>query len=159
MTARPTGEPTDLFLDLTPERVLEAVEAGGTSVRPVCYPLNSFENRVYEVELADLVAYIYFLPFADPAGDASRGATIFRDRACAGCHGGGASARSEAPDLSTSEAMRSPAEMVAAMWNHAPLMREAILGEGLPWPELTGRDLRDLRAYLESAASAKGEGR
>jgi len=34
------------------------------------------------------------------------------------------------------------------MWNHAPLMREAILCEGLPWPELTGRDLRDLRAYL-----------
>lgn len=110
-------------------------------------------------ELADLVAYIYFLPFADPGGDASRGGTVFHDRACAGCHGGGASSRSEAPDLSSSEAMRSPAEMVAAMWNHAPLMREAILGEGLPWPELTGRDLRDLRAYLESAAPAKGEGR
>jgi Ser/Thr protein kinase RdoA (MazF antagonist) len=43
----------DLFLALTPERVLEAVEAGGLAVRPVCYPLNSFENRVYEVELAD----------------------------------------------------------------------------------------------------------
>ncbi len=43
----------DLFLNLTPERVLEAVEAGGLAVRPVCYPLNSFENRVYEVELAD----------------------------------------------------------------------------------------------------------
>jgi len=45
--------PTDLFLALTPERVLEAVDAGGLPVRPVCYPLNSFENRVYEVELAD----------------------------------------------------------------------------------------------------------
>ena len=43
----------DLFLALTPELVLEAVEAGGLAVRPVCYPLNSFENRVYEVELAD----------------------------------------------------------------------------------------------------------
>ncbi|MBZ0103312.1 MAG: serine/threonine protein kinase [Thermoanaerobaculia bacterium] len=44
---------TDLFLGLTPERVLDAVEAGGLAVRPLCYPLNSFENRVYEVELAD----------------------------------------------------------------------------------------------------------
>ena len=44
---------TDLFLSLTPERVLAAVEAGGLAVNPVCYPLNSFENRVYEVELAD----------------------------------------------------------------------------------------------------------
>jgi Ser/Thr protein kinase RdoA (MazF antagonist) len=44
---------TDLFLSLTPERVLAAVEAGGLECNPVCYPLNSFENRVYEVELAD----------------------------------------------------------------------------------------------------------
>ena len=44
---------TDLFLALTPERVLDAVEASGVAVRPLCYPLNSFENRVYEVELAD----------------------------------------------------------------------------------------------------------
>jgi Ser/Thr protein kinase RdoA (MazF antagonist) len=45
--------PDPYFFDLTPERVLEAVEAAGLAVRPVCYPLNSFENRVYEVELAD----------------------------------------------------------------------------------------------------------
>ena len=44
---------TDLFLELTPERVLEAVEAAGVACRPLCYPLNSFENRVYEVELDD----------------------------------------------------------------------------------------------------------
>src|SRR6187401_1259188 len=44
---------TDVFFHLTPERVLEAVEAGGLSCNPVSYPLNSFENRVYEVELAD----------------------------------------------------------------------------------------------------------
>lgn len=43
----------DLFLDLTPERVLDAVEAGGLDPTGLCYPLNSFENRVYEVELAD----------------------------------------------------------------------------------------------------------
>lgn len=44
---------TDLFLELTPERVLEAVETAGLPCRPLCYPLNSFENRVYEVELED----------------------------------------------------------------------------------------------------------
>jgi Ser/Thr protein kinase RdoA (MazF antagonist) len=44
---------TDLFLALTPDRVLAAVEAAGLATNPVCYPLNSFENRVYEVELAD----------------------------------------------------------------------------------------------------------
>lgn len=52
----------DLFLDLTPERVLNAVEAGGLEPTGLCYPLNSFENRVYEVELEDrsrLVAKFY----------------------------------------------------------------------------------------------------
>ena len=47
------GRPTDLFLALTPERVLAAVEAGGLKCNNLCYPLNSFENRVYEVELTD----------------------------------------------------------------------------------------------------------
>src|SRR6476660_7332996 len=53
---------TDLFLSLTPEKVLAAVEAGGLATNPVCYPLTSFENRVYEVELQDrtrLVAKFY----------------------------------------------------------------------------------------------------
>lgn len=44
---------TDLFLHLTPEKVLDAVEAAGLRCNPLCYPLNSFENRVYEVELED----------------------------------------------------------------------------------------------------------
>lgn len=52
--AEPTAvAATDLFLALTPERVLAAVEAGGLRTRPLAYPLNSFENRVYEVELED----------------------------------------------------------------------------------------------------------
>lgn len=50
---RQVPESTDLFLSLTPDRVLAAVEAAGLSTRPLCYPLNSFENRVYEVELED----------------------------------------------------------------------------------------------------------
>lgn len=50
------------FYKLTPERVLESVEKAGLPCRPLCYPLNSFENRVYEVELEDksrLVAKFY----------------------------------------------------------------------------------------------------
>lgn len=47
------NQATDLFLALTPEKVLDAVEAAGHRCNPLCYPLNSFENRVYEVELED----------------------------------------------------------------------------------------------------------
>ncbi len=44
---------TGLFLSLTPDGVLDAVEAAGMRCTGLCYPLNSFENRVYEVELVD----------------------------------------------------------------------------------------------------------
>ncbi|HEX2251909.1 MAG TPA: serine/threonine protein kinase [Thermoanaerobaculia bacterium] len=53
MTAHPASSGEDSFHSLTPEGVLEAVEKGGLRTNPVCYPLNSFENRVYEVELED----------------------------------------------------------------------------------------------------------
>ncbi len=57
-----SGGASDEFLELTPEKVLEAVERSGLKTHPVCYPLNSFENRVYEVELSDrsrIVAKFY----------------------------------------------------------------------------------------------------
>jgi Ser/Thr protein kinase RdoA (MazF antagonist) len=41
------------FFTLTPERVLDAVEGSGHATTGLCYPLNSLENRVYEVELDD----------------------------------------------------------------------------------------------------------
>ncbi|MDH3253525.1 MAG: serine/threonine protein kinase [Acidobacteriota bacterium] len=48
-----SSDHSDLFLALTPERVLAAVAAGGLEVTGLCYSLNSFENRVYEIELVD----------------------------------------------------------------------------------------------------------
>ncbi len=52
-TERASAEVTRLFVGLTPDRVLAAVDAAGLETTGLCYPLNSFENRVYEVELAD----------------------------------------------------------------------------------------------------------
>jgi Ser/Thr protein kinase RdoA (MazF antagonist) len=52
-TENPGDAPTDLFLSLTPHKVIEAVEAAGVLCNRVCYPLSSFENRVYEVERED----------------------------------------------------------------------------------------------------------
>lgn len=54
--------PTDLFVALTPERVLDAVEASGVQAAAGCFPLNSYENRVYLVSLEDggrLIAKFY----------------------------------------------------------------------------------------------------
>ena len=102
-------------------------------------------------ELADLIAFLYFLPFSDPPGDAARGAQVFTSRSCAECHSGGEGAH-EGPDLAATSGAGTHADFVAAMWNHAPLMKESILGQGKPWPELSGGDLRDIIAYLAAAA-------
>jgi Ser/Thr protein kinase RdoA (MazF antagonist) len=47
------NQTTDLFLALTPDKVLDAVEESGLRCNPVCYPLNSYENRVYDIQLRD----------------------------------------------------------------------------------------------------------
>ncbi|MGH7354389.1 MAG: serine/threonine protein kinase [Candidatus Rokuibacteriota bacterium] len=47
------AEPVTTFFSLTPDRVLQAVEAGGLRSTGRCLPLRAFENRVYEVELED----------------------------------------------------------------------------------------------------------
>jgi Ser/Thr protein kinase RdoA (MazF antagonist) len=44
---------TSSFFQLTPDRVLDAVEQSGAETTGLCYALNSLENRVYEVELDD----------------------------------------------------------------------------------------------------------
>jgi len=99
-------------------------------------------------ELADVVAFLYFLPFDDPSGDPARGERVFASRSCAECHGPNARSDHQGPELAEADATRAPERLVAAMWNHAPVMSEAILAEGRPWPELTGEDLRDLLAYF-----------
>jgi len=42
---------TKYFFELTPEKILDAVEASGLRCTGRCLTLNSMENRVYEVEL------------------------------------------------------------------------------------------------------------
>ncbi len=110
-------------------------------------------------EMADLVAYLYFLPFSDGVGDPERGSEVFSDRSCGACH---SSAEGQAgmgfpdgPDLRGSAVAASPASLVTAMWNHAPVMRRVILQEGRPWPELSGANLRDLRAYFLAGTAGK----
>jgi Ser/Thr protein kinase RdoA (MazF antagonist) len=44
---------TDFFLELTPDRVLAALEAGGFAPTGHCSPLTCLENRVYDLRLED----------------------------------------------------------------------------------------------------------
>jgi len=44
---------SNFFYQLTPEVVLQAIEAGGLKPTGHCLPLNSYENRVYDLKLDD----------------------------------------------------------------------------------------------------------
>jgi len=97
-------------------------------------------------EMADLIAYIYFLGFEDKPGDDQRGESVFQEKGCVDCHkvaGGG-----KGPDLRTIKRFESPIRMIQLMWNHAGEMEDLIIAGNRNWPELSTRDMRDLYAYL-----------
>lgn len=51
------AQETEYFYKLTPDKILDAVEAAGFKCTGRCFALNSMENRVYDIELTtDLVA-------------------------------------------------------------------------------------------------------
>ncbi len=64
MNSRPVSAAASVFGDLTPDAVLDAVEAAlGRPCTNVCRPLNSYINRVYEVGLAgSLVIAKFYRP-------------------------------------------------------------------------------------------------
>lgn len=102
-------------------------------------------------EISDLIAYLFFLQYFDPAGDVARGRELYIEKGCVLCHYAPRGAeRRFAPDLSTSAALGSPLELSSAMWNHAPVMEAQIRERGLPWPRFQGEDVRDLVEYLRS---------
>ncbi len=105
-------------------------------------------------EMADVIAFLYYLRFYDTGGDARAGEEVFAQKGCASCHaadGGG----TIGPDLSESDAIRAPLLLATAMWNHAPAMYTVIQLEHVDWPRFEGSEMRDLAVYLSDLAASK----
>jgi mono/diheme cytochrome c family protein len=102
-----------------------------------------------DTELRDLIAYItsaspvlpqgplYVLP-----GRATEGRLLFAQRRCIECHG--------VADLAERGLHRSLSQFVAAMWNKAPAMIEAMKIRGVTVPRLRPEEMADIVAYLYS---------
>ncbi len=106
-------------------------------------------------EMADLIAYLYFLKFTDQPGDNEKGRNVFTEKGCVNCHGEDALGGEFAPDLSTSKSVVSPIDMAQIMWNHAPVMEERIAEKVMEWPEFSGSEMRDIYAFISSLTSVK----
>jgi mono/diheme cytochrome c family protein len=103
-------------------------------------------------EMADLIGYLYFFQFVDPAGDSRRGSVAYKEKRCGACHAATGAGKPVAPPLvDLLEKLGTPTEVVTAMWNHAGQMEAKMSEENVPWPVFKGGEMADLIDYLLSS--------
>jgi mono/diheme cytochrome c family protein len=105
-----------------------------------------------EREAGDLFAYLYTLGYFDEAGDVEEGKRLFTELSCIRCHQFGGIGGVVGPVLDHVGTRGVPIEIAAAMWNHGPAMIEAAEARGIRRPTMTGDDLTNLIAFLQSDA-------
>jgi cytochrome c553 len=110
--------------------------------------------RLEENELADLLAYIYFLHFSRDQGDAARGEKVFNGKGCTNCHGSGTS-KKQGPDLAASKQDYDMLRLATSMWNHAPIMYQNMESEVMKWIKLDLDDMQDLAKFLRRTGDKK----
>jgi mono/diheme cytochrome c family protein len=122
--------------------------AAAMRARGITFP--RFEGK----EMADVIAFLYYLRFYDTGGDARAGEAVFAQKGCASCHAvdGGDSI---GPDLSQSDVILAPIRLATAMWNHAPAMYTVIQLEQVDWPRFEEAEMRDLAVYLRDLAASR----
>ena len=97
-------------------------------------------------EMADVIAYLYFVNYSNIGGTPGRGAELFAER-CASCHTVSGPDR-VGPNLAEAPRLDEPIAIIAAMWNHAPRMEKELRKQGLVWPRFQPGDAADLAAFL-----------
>ena len=117
-------------------RLAERAVLEGAGVRP-------FEAS----EMAHLVAYLREEQLFWPLGDPDQGAKVFRGKSCVSCHAEGSTT---APHLRGSLTPYAPERVAAALWLHGPAMLRRMEEQGIRWPRLTGDQLADLIAYVNT---------
>jgi len=91
----------------------------------------------------------HFIP-----GEAKAGMRTFFDKGCARCHAVLGEGGRSAPDLARAPAGHlGSADLVAAMWNHAPAMWEKMRVEHVTAPKFSESEMANLFAFLYSVRS------
>jgi mono/diheme cytochrome c family protein len=122
-------------------RMAAAMLAGG-----VTFP------RFQGTQMADIIAYLYYLRFYEADGDGETGQALFVEKGCVGCHPFDGLI-SMGPDLSASQVVLTPFGLATAMWDHAPAMYDQIQAVDADWPRFEDDEMRDLSVYLRALAS------
>ena len=109
-------------------------------------------------EAGDLVGFLYTLNYFDPPGNIDAGKRLFAEKNCIVCHTVRGVGGVVGPNLDHLQQFRSPFFVAAAMWNHGPQMAEKMKERGITRPTFTGKELRDLIAYLAPGTGGPEEG-
>ncbi|HLN79714.1 MAG TPA: c-type cytochrome [Thermoanaerobaculia bacterium] len=99
-------------------------------------------------ELADLIAFLYFLNYFDEPGDPKIGKVLFAQKHCIQCHRLGREGGTAGPRLDRLPRGTPPLSIARDLWNHGPVMVPAIRRVGLDVPKFEGSEIVDLFAYL-----------
>ena len=105
--------------------------------------------RFQGTEMADVIAFLYYLRFNETGGDVTAGHLVFTSKGCANCHAPEVGT-AIGPDLARSEAVRTALSLATAMWNHAPAMYDHVQTRRIEWPRFEGNEMRDLADYLRT---------
>jgi mono/diheme cytochrome c family protein len=111
--------------------------------------------KISQSEMEDLLSYIYWLKAHGLRGNVQNGARLYRVKLCVNCHSPSAGRPAPGAALIQSEATASPYSLLAAIWNHGPRMESLLQEKKLPWPALSGDEMRDLVAYFQNGALSK----
>jgi cytochrome c len=102
-------------------------------------------------EMADLLAYLYFLHFVDETGNPTNGKKIYLDMGCSKCHGlDGKPGEWMQVDLSKYRKEGNPMDLVAGIWNHSPEMEKALRERQTPWTRFKKGELGDLLEFMRN---------
>ena len=99
-------------------------------------------------EMADLIAYLYFIHYFDELGDPVKGARLFSEKWCLKCHAIKGQGGTVGPDLSSVKGIASPIDLAAKMWNHVPIMYKKTITQQIPWPQFQKGEMADILSYL-----------
>lgn len=103
-----------------------------------------------ENEMADLVAYLYFLNFIEQRGDVVAGKRLFTKKGCVQCHSIRGHGGNVGPDLALSDQTTNYIKITTAMWNHNEKMRILMDKMGVPMPRFNEKEMKDLFFYLST---------
>ncbi len=108
--------------------------------------------RFEGAEMADVIAFLYYVRFNETGGNSIVGATLFESKGCTQCHSRGGE-KSIGPDLSHSKAPPTSLGLATAMWNHGPAMYDRATTRKIEWPGFEKDEMRDLAEYLRDLAT------